>query len=200
MRAMPSETEVMTPSWASTTLASKLAMRALRMSPISSLRSAILCALRPSVVRLCERRLELLQPSPHAAVDDAITDADHQAAQDRRVMSHRGLHLAAEPLAERGADGLLQGRVDGDRRHHLGADAAAGGVGDPLVLLEHLGQHRDAAALEQQARQVAHFGRRLLESAEGEALAIGGLDAGGLGPPAGPPLPHAPRPPPPRPP
>ena len=41
MRAMPSLTDVTTPSLASTTGASKLAMRRFRMSPISSLRIAM---------------------------------------------------------------------------------------------------------------------------------------------------------------
>src|ERR1700730_16113145 len=102
MRAMPSPTEVITPSWASTTGASKLAMRCFRMSPISSLRMAMVVGssvvmrrgLRLGAAARCashQRHLELLQPGAHAGVDDPVADADDQPAEDGGILADLGL-------------------------------------------------------------------------------------------------------------
>ncbi len=98
MRAMPSLTDVITPSLASTTGASKLAIRCLRISPISSLRMAISYWFLSLVSGEC--CLELLKVGAQAVVDDPVADPDHQTAENRRVAAHDCLHVATELPAE----------------------------------------------------------------------------------------------------
>src|ERR1700737_919688 len=118
MRAMPSPTEVITPSWASTTGASKLAMRCFRMSPISSLRMAIVL----SFLFSDQRHLELLEQGAHAVVDHTVADADDEAAQDGGILAHLSLDLGPQLLAECAADASFQVLVDRDGGGHLGAN------------------------------------------------------------------------------
>ena len=97
MRAMPSLTDVITPSLASTTAASKLAMRRFRMSPISSLRIAIARCVPD--LRSGHRGLKLLKMAANAVVDDAIAHPDHKSADEGGIVD--GL----EPDGTRQADG-----------------------------------------------------------------------------------------------
>src|ERR1700676_5598415 len=142
MRAMPSPTEVITPSCASTTGASKLAMRCFRMSPISSLRMAMVVG-SSVVMRVLrwegaacashQHHLELLQPRTDAGVDDPVTDADDQPAEDGRILAALCLHVRAELLAEGTSDASPERVVHWDGGDHLGAYHPAVAVGEEVV-------------------------------------------------------------------
>src|ERR1700730_2898693 len=168
---MPSPTEVITPSLASTTGASKLAMRFLRISPISSLRIAISCRSRPCGAGACapgcggsgERGPQLLQAGAQAGVDDAVADSDDESPEDRGVLPDGGLDAAAEPLPQRIRDVLLEALVEGHRRGHLDPDDPGFGVGEGAVVVQHRPQDPAATALDEQPHQVADG---LLEAVE----------------------------------
>src|SRR5579884_1408213 len=177
MRAMPSLTEVITPSWASTTGASKLAILAFRISLISSLRMAIVTSIstraraRPACWS-CERGPKLLQPCPHTAVDDPVADADDQAAEDLWILPHRGLHLRAEPIGEALLEALGLLVAHRHRRGDLGADHAGGAVGEAPVMGQHRGERRQPAALQEQAHQVGGLRRGALQQRAGQLHAL----------------------------
>src|SRR5947209_8993321 len=160
---MPSLTEVITPSLASTTGASKLAILFLRISPISSLRIAISCRSRPCGAGACaaacggsgERGPQLLQPCAQAAVDDAVADTDDESPDDRGVLPDGGVDAAAEPLGEGVPDVLLQRLVERDRGGHLDPGEPGGGVGEGAIALQHRAEDAAASALDEQPHQVA---------------------------------------------
>src|SRR5487761_1102721 len=110
---MPSLTDVTTPSLASTTAASKLAMRCFRMSPISSLRTAMVRCLPD--LRSGHRGLELLKMSADAVVDDQVAHPDHQSPDEVGVVNGLDAHSPLEAAGERGLDPALGGLVEGYR-------------------------------------------------------------------------------------
>ena len=59
---------------------------------------------------LGKRCLQLLQMSAQAVVDDPVADADHEPADDGWIGAHGCLHVAAELLAQRFANVLLERR------------------------------------------------------------------------------------------
>src|SRR5580700_1399124 len=101
-----------------------------------------------------------------AVVDDPVADADHEAADDRRVGAHGGLHVTAELLAQRIANALLERVVDRDRGDDLGAYNAGRLVSERVVVGQDLADDAHAAALDEEAREVACLGGNAVEESK----------------------------------
>src|SRR6185437_16302750 len=99
--------------------------------------------------------LQLLKMRPQAVIDDPVADADHEPSDDGRIAANRGLDVAAELLAQRIPDVLLEPSVRRYGGRDLDTDDARRPVCHGVVVAEDLACDADTAAFDEQPREVA---------------------------------------------
>src|ERR1019366_733467 len=158
---MPSLTDVTTPSLASTTAASKLAMRRFRMSPISSLRIAIARCVPD--LRSGHRGLKLLKMAANAVVDDAIAHPDLKSADEGGIVDGLEADWMRQAHRQHPLDPPLGRPVEGQGGPHHDADDAGRRVDHGPVLGDHVRDEPEAPMGDEQPDQVAGGRRHPLE-------------------------------------
>src|ERR1039458_2281796 len=146
---------------ASTTAASKLAMRRFRMSPISSLRIAIARCVPD--LRSGHRGLKLLKMAANAVVDDAIAHPDLKSADEGGIVDGLEADWMRQAHRQHPLDPPLGRPVEGHGGPRHDADDAGRRVDHDPVLGDHVRDEPEAPMSDEQPDQVAGGRRHPLE-------------------------------------